>query len=51
MKTNFNKYLILYLSALLLFSFFYLYIKHSIGNDSTISEWLINYEGGFTKEV
>ena len=49
MKTNFNKYLILYLSALLLFSFFYLYIKHSIGNDSTISEWLINYEGGFTK--
>ena len=26
-----------------------MYLKHQIGNDSTISEWLINYEGGFTK--
>ena len=23
--------------------------KYIVGNDSTISEWLINYEGGFTK--
>ena len=28
---------------------FHLYIKSSVGNDSTISEWLINYTGGFTK--
>ena len=49
MKISINKYLITYLITLLIFSYFYLYIKHSIGNDSTISEWLINYEGGFTK--
>ena len=30
-------------------SFFFLEIKHDVGNDSTISEWLINYSGGFTK--
>jgi hypothetical protein len=28
---------------------FFLYQKHDVANDSTISEWLINYEGGFTK--
>lgn len=27
----------------------FLYLKHDVGNDSTISEWLINYSGGFTK--
>ncbi len=44
-----NVYLISYLIILLGFSYFYLFIKHTVGNDSTISEWLINYEGGFTK--
>ena len=28
---------------------FFVYQKHDVGNDSTISEWLINYSGGFTK--
>ena len=28
---------------------FYLYTKHTVGNDSSISEWLINYQGGFTR--
>ena len=28
---------------------FYLFTKHSIGNDSSISEWLINFQGGFTR--
>ncbi|AFS48159.1 hypothetical protein HIMB5_00014220 [alpha proteobacterium HIMB5] len=42
-------YLAIYLTILLLFSYFFLYVKHQVGNDSTISEWLINYEGGFTK--
>ena len=28
---------------------FWLYQKHPVGNDSTISEWLINYQGGFTR--
>ena len=38
-----------YLITLLIFSYFFLHYKHQVGNDSTISEWLINYEGGFTK--
>ena len=51
MKKNekINNYLAIYLITLLLFSYFFLFIKHQVGNDSTISEWLINYEGGFTK--
>ena len=44
-----NNYLFYYLLILLSFSYFFLFIKHQVGNDSTISEWLINYEGGFTK--
>ena len=44
-----NFYLLIYLLILTFFSFLYLVIKHEVGNDSTISEWLINYTGGFTK--
>jgi len=44
-----RKKIAIYLVSLLSFSIFFLYLKHQIGNDSTISEWLINYEGGFTK--
>ena len=28
---------------------FWLDIKHLVENDSSISEWLINYQGGFTR--
>jgi hypothetical protein len=49
MKKKINNYLFVYLLVLLSFSYFFLFIKHNVGNDSTISEWLINYEGGFTK--
>ena len=49
MEKNINNKLVLYLGSLLLFSFFFLFIKYPVTNDSTISEWLINYEGGFTK--
>ena len=49
MKKNINSYLTFYLFVLFLFSLFFLFIKHEIGNDSTISEWIINYSGGFTK--
>ena len=44
-----NSYLLYYLLILLFFAISYLFIKHDVGNDSTISEWLINYSGGFTK--
>ena len=37
------------MTLLIFFAYFFLFIKHNVGNDSTISEWLINYEGGFTK--
>ena len=46
---NSNKYFKLYILILFIFSVFYLYGKYNVGNDSTISEWLIIYEGGFTK--
>ena len=49
MKKKFNNYLFFYLLILIGFSYFFLFIKHNVANDSTISEWLINYEGGFTK--
>ena len=49
MKKNINKYLLYYLSILFLFSLLFLFKKYTVENDSTISEWLINYEGGFTK--
>ena len=49
MNKKFTNYLILYLSFLFFISIFVLYTKHNVGNDSTISEWLINYSGGFTK--
>ena len=46
---NSIRYFKLYISILFIFSVFYLYGKYNVGNDSTVSEWLINYEGGFTK--
>ena len=49
MKTKFDNYFFFYLLVLFIFSVLFLYKKHAIGNDSTISEWLINYSGGFTK--
>ena len=49
MKIIIKKQLFIYLIILFFFSIFHLNIKSSVGNDSTISEWLINYTGGFTK--
>ena len=43
-----NKFLI-YLLFIISFSIFYLYYKHDVGTDTSISEWLINYQGGFTR--
>ena len=49
MQIEINNKLKIYFSILFIFCIFFLHIKHQIGNDSTISEWIINYEGGFTK--
>ncbi len=48
-KTNENKLFFLYLLFLFFSSSIFLFKKHTVGNDSTISEWLINYQGGFTR--
>ena len=44
-----NFYLLTYLALLFIIGSFHLYFKHTGGADSTISEWIINYQGGFTK--
>ena len=46
---SFNKYFLIYLAILSFCSVIHLYIKHDVGNDSTISEWIINYQGGLTR--
>ena len=49
MNLKTKKYFSIYIISLISFAIFYLSQKYNVGNDSTISEWLINYEGGFTK--
>ena len=49
MTKNFKTYFRFYLISLFFFSIIFLIEKHNGGSDSTISEWLINYSGGFTK--
>jgi len=46
---KFRNIFLIYLSFLYLTAIYYLYLKHTGGLDSTISEWLINYFGGFTR--
>jgi len=46
---KYNRYLLVYLLLLFSLSVCFLFIKHNTGNDSTMSEWFINYTGGFTK--
>jgi hypothetical protein len=48
-KTNENKIFFFYLLFLFFSASIFLFNKHTVGNDSTISEWLINYKGGFTR--
>ena len=46
---NFEKFFKIYLIALIFFGIFYLYRKHTVANDTSISEYLINYQGGFVR--
>lgn len=41
--------LLIFIIFIIFYSIFYLYAKHEVGNDTSISEWLINYRGGFTR--
>ena len=45
LKKNFFIFIIINILLVI----FWLNIKHTVGNDSSISEWLINYQGGFTR--
>ena len=46
---NFNYYLKIYLVFLLIIGTYYLFQKYNNPVEYTISEWLINYQGGFTR--
>ena len=46
---NINKFFLIFILINILLVIFWLDIKHEVGNDSSISEWLINYQGGFTR--
>ena len=46
---KFNQSFLLFVSFIFLMAVFWLYQKHTVGNDSTISEWIINYQGGLTR--
>ncbi len=49
LKKNWSNYFQIYVLALIFFGVFFLYSKHDVGNDSSLSDWLINYEGGFVR--
>lgn len=46
---KFNLIFFLFTTFIFLIAVFWLYQKHTVGNDSTISEWMINFQGGFTR--
>ena len=48
-KKNWSNHFQIYVLALIFFGIFFLYSKHDVGNDSSLSDWLINYEGGFVR--
>jgi len=49
LKKNWSNYFQIYVFGLIFFGAFFLYSKHNVGNDSSLSDWLINYEGGFVR--
>ena len=46
---NLSNYYLYYVLMLIFFGVFILYNKHDVGNDSSLSDWLINYSGGFVR--
>ena len=48
-KVSLKKYFSIFILINISLILFYLNLKHTIPNDSSISEWLINYQGGFTR--
>ena len=48
-STIIKKHFLIFILINIILAIFWLDIKHEVGNDSSISEWLINYQGGFTR--
>ena len=48
-KIDIKNYFTFFTAFTIFYAIFYLYFKHEVGNDSSVSEWLINYQGGFTR--
>ena len=46
---NYNFYLKIYLISLFFLATFYFFQKYNNPVEWTISEWLVNYQGGFTR--
>ena len=46
---QFNIFFLTFITFIFFIAVFYLHQKHTDGSDSTISEWMINYQGGFTR--
>ena len=44
-----NNKILLFSCFIIFYAIFNLYFKQNAGNDTSISEWLINYNGGFTR--
>ena len=47
--TIIKKHFLIFILINIVLAIFWLDIKHEVENDSSISEWLINYQGGFTR--
>ena len=48
-KKKIDLYLLSYILILIFFGIFFLFSKHDVGNDSSLSDWLINFSGGFVR--
>ena len=48
-STLIKKHFLIFILINIVLAIFWLDIKHEVRNDSSISEWLINYQGGFTR--
>tara|TARA_B110000977_G_C11056041_1_gene484094 strand:+ start:885 stop:2165 length:1281 start_codon:yes stop_codon:yes gene_type:complete len=49
LSKKWSNYYFYYILILIFCGVFILYHKHDVGNDSSISDWLINYSGGFVR--
>jgi len=49
LSNDWSSYYLYYILIFIVCGIFILYSKHDVGNDSTLSDWLINYSGGFVR--